>query len=267
MTTSQKSTVTAPSAQTVASNQPAHKVHLVMQGKGGVGKSSVAAFLAQFLSADEGRRATCVDTDPVNASFTAYKTLDVHRIEIMQDDMINPRRFDEMIELIMSQPRDVVIDNGASSFVPLAHYLLTNQIPALLDELRRVLVLHVLVVGGAAMIDTLHGLNELVRHFPDPCRFVVWLNPFFGPVRLQEKDFEELKVYTEHRARISALIKLPTLQPDTFGADLRAILTARRTFSEALADKATGIVTRQRLKLIRQNVFAQLEAASEAGLL
>jgi hypothetical protein len=96
---------------------------------------------------------------------------------------------------------------------------------------------------------------------------VVWLNPFFGPVRLNDKDFEELKVYVENRDRVSALIKLPTLQPDTFGADLRALLTARRTFDEAIADTGTGIVTRQRLRLIRQKIFAQLDAAATEGVL
>jgi hypothetical protein len=238
-----------------------------MQGKGGVGKSAVAAFLAQWLTGGDSQRTTCIDTDPVNATFAGYQTLDVHRVDILQDDAINPRCFDEVIELIMAEQRDAVIDNGASSFVPLAHYLLTNQIPALLDELGRSLVLHVLITGGPAILDTLHGLHALVRQFPEPCRFVVWLNPYFGPVRYQDKEFEELKVFTEHRARISALIKLPTLQPDTFGADLRAMLMARRTFSEAVADITTGLVTRQRLKLIQQKVFSQLDAAASAGIL
>lgn len=245
---------------------PTHKVHLVMQGKGGVGKSSAAAFLAEYLTASDPRT-TCIDTDPVNATFAAYKALSVRRVDIMQDDTINPRRFDEVVELIMAEPRHAVVDNGASSFVPLAHYLLSTGIPALLDELGRELVLHVLITGGPAILDTLHGFKELVRHFPVPCRFVVWLNPFFGPVRFQDRSFDELKVYTENRDRISALITLPTLQPDTFGADLRAMLIARRTFAETVADPATGLVTRQRLKLIRQQVFAQLEAAAAAGIL
>jgi hypothetical protein len=264
-------TTRAASAESKSAAIPAarvHNVHLVLQGKGGVGKSSTAAFLAQFLATDPQRRATCIDTDPVNGSFTAYKTLDVKRVEIMTaDDAIDPRRFDDVIELIVSQPRDVVIDNGASSFVALAHYLLSSHIPSLLDEHGRLLVLHVVVVGGPAMRDTLAGLRDLLQHFPAPCRFVVWLNPFFGPVRSEDREFEELKVYTEHRDRISALIKLPTLQTDTFGADLRALLTARRTFSEALDDRSLGIVTKQRLKLIQKKVFAQLEAASAAGLL
>jgi len=243
-----------------------HNVHLILQGKGGVGKSVAAAFLAQFLGAPD--KATCIDTDPCNATFAAYQALDVQRVEIMQDDAtINPRRFDEVIECIMAAERAAVIDCGSSAFVPLAHYLLTNDILALLDELKRTLVLHVLVTGGPSILDTLHGLSALVKQFKAPCRFVVWLNPYHGDVKVDHKGFEELKVFTDNRTRISALIKLPALQPDTFGADLKAMLLARRTFDDAIADPKTGIVVRQRLKLIRQNIFAQLQAAAGAGIL
>jgi hypothetical protein len=253
-----------------------HKVHLVIQGKGGVGKTTAATFLAQRLTRDDPTRVTCIDTDAFNATFTAYKWFGVHRVDIMAPTegedpdapaRIDPRRFDEVIELIMAGERDVVIDNGASSFVALAHYMLTTQIPELLQENGRELVLHVSVVGGPSARDTLHGLKALVGQFPDPCKFVVWLNPFYGPVTYQGKSFEDLKVYQDHRARISALIRLPTLQPDTFGADLSVMLAARRTFNEAIADMTTGIVTRQRLKLVRQRIFDQLDAAADAGIL
>jgi hypothetical protein len=39
----------------------------------------------------------------------------------MNGDEINPRLFDDLIEKIASATNDVVIDNGASSFVPLSH--------------------------------------------------------------------------------------------------------------------------------------------------
>lgn len=243
------------------------KIHLVMNGKGGIGKSTSAAFLAQWLTGDDPQRATCIDTDPINATFAAYKTLDVRRVEIMQDNNINSRRFDEIVELVMAQQRDAVIDSGATSFVALAHYMITNQIPALFHELGRSLVLHVSVVGGPAFLDTLQGFNALVSQFPDPCRFVVWINPFFGPVRQNGKDFEDLKVYVENRDRVSAIIRLPTLQVDTFGTDLRALLAARRTFDEAISDTSTGVVTRQRLRIVRQKIFAQLDAAAAEGIL
>ena len=41
--------------------------HTVLQGKGGVGKSFIAAILAQYMNA-MGRKPLCIDTDPVNDS-------------------------------------------------------------------------------------------------------------------------------------------------------------------------------------------------------
>lgn len=243
------------------------KIHLVVNGKGGIGKSTSATFLAQWLTGGDPERATCIDTDPINATFAAYKTLNVRRVEIMQDNNINPRRFDEIVELVMAEPRDAVIDSGATSFVALAHYMITNQIPTLFHELGRSLVLHVTVVGGPAFVDTMQGFNALISQFPDPCRFVVWINPYFGPVRQNEKNFEDLKVYVDNRARVSAIIRLPTLQADTFGTDLRALLAARRTFADAIADTNTGVVTRQRLRIVQQTIFTQLDAASVQGIL
>ena len=46
-------------------------IHLTLQGKGGVGKSLVAAVLAQYLKS-AGRDVRCIDTDPVNRTFAQY---------------------------------------------------------------------------------------------------------------------------------------------------------------------------------------------------
>jgi len=98
--------------------------------KGGVGKSFIAATLAQYKQS-KGHAPLCIDTDPVNATFHAYTALDVQRLQIMEDDEINPKSFDDLIELVAGSVTDVIIDNGASAFVPLSHYPISNQVPAL----------------------------------------------------------------------------------------------------------------------------------------
>ncbi|MCZ2328968.1 nucleotide-binding protein [Bartonella sp. F02] len=52
------------------------KVHMILQGKGGVGKSMIAAILAQY-KASKKHMPLCIDTDPVNATFEGYKALNV----------------------------------------------------------------------------------------------------------------------------------------------------------------------------------------------
>jgi hypothetical protein len=79
-------------------------IHMVLQGKGGVGKSFIAAVLAQYMNA-MGKKPLCIDTDPVNAIFHGYKALNVQRLEIMEGDEINPRHFDALVEMFASSSR------------------------------------------------------------------------------------------------------------------------------------------------------------------
>ncbi|CCD35609.1 unnamed protein product [Candidatus Paraburkholderia kirkii UZHbot1] len=104
------------------------KIHITLQGKGGVGKSFIAVNTAQY-KAHKGQKPLCVDTDPVNEIFTGFQSLNVHRLEIMEGDEINSRNFDVLVEMVTPATDDVIIDNGASSFVLLSHYLISNQVP------------------------------------------------------------------------------------------------------------------------------------------
>src|ERR1043165_2673960 len=109
------------------------KIHMILQGKGGVGKSFIAAIVAQY-KASKGQKPLCIDTDPVNSTFHGYKALGVRRLEIMDGDEINSRNFDTLVELVVASKDDVIIGNGAVTFVPMSHYLLSNQVPALLQQ-------------------------------------------------------------------------------------------------------------------------------------
>jgi hypothetical protein len=237
------------------------KIHMLLQGKGGVGKSFIAATLAQY-KASKGQKPLCIDTDPVNASFEGYKALGVQRLQIMDGDEINPRRFDNLIELIATSKDDVVIDNGASSFVQLSHYLITNQVPALLADMGHALVVHTVITGGQALLDTVNGFSQLASQFPANAIFIVWLNPYWGPVEHEGKTFEQLKAYNTHKARVSAIVKIPTLKEETYGRDLSDMLKERLTFDEALAMPSLTIMTRQRLKIVKSQLFDQLDTAA-----
>ncbi|GGE90511.1 hypothetical protein GCM10008020_39410 [Massilia psychrophila] len=183
------------------------KVHIILQGKGGVGKSVVAALLSQYL-ASKGSPPANIDTDPVNASFSGYKGLAVHHLKIMEDDEINPRSFDTLVEMIAAARGDVIIDNGASSFVPLSHFLISNQVPALLAEMDRQLVVHTVITGSQALLDTVSGFAQLASQFPGEALFVVWLNPYWGPIEHEGKGFEQMKAYQANKARVAAIVRL-----------------------------------------------------------
>ena len=236
------------------------KIHMTLQGKGGVGKSFVSVTTAQY-KAHKGMMPLCIDTDPVNATFHGFKSLNVKRLDILDGDEINTRHFDSLVELLASSESDVVIDNGASSFVPLSHYLISNHVPTLLQDMGHELVVHTIITGGQALHDTMHGFAQLIEQFPVETSFVVWLNPYWGAIEYEGKSFEQMKVYRENKARISAIVNLPVLKEETYGRDLSDMLRERLTFTEALALPTKSIMTRQRLKIIRDELFGQLDNA------
>ena len=98
-------------------------IHLTLQGKGGVGKSLVAAVLAQYLRQD-GRDVRCIDTDPVNRTFAQYAALAADRLNLRDEhNRIEQRAFDALMERFLTEEAATfVVDNGASTFLPLWQY-------------------------------------------------------------------------------------------------------------------------------------------------
>lgn len=240
-------------------------IHMVLQGKGGVGKSFVAAALAQFIvDRAEGQGSElplCIDTDPVNRTFSGYGTFAVRAIELMEGTEIDPLRFDALMELLLAtgDDRQVVVDNGAATFVPLSDYLLHCDVPAMLVEAGHRLLLHTVVTGGQSQLDTIQGLHSLLSNFDVPV--VVWLNPVHGPIEHQGRAFAEFQVYQEHRDRIAAVVEIPTLNPKTSGRDLSTVLKQRRTLCEVIEDQTEPVMRRQRLKMIQRDLFRSVHSA------
>lgn len=237
------------------------KVHLVLQGKGGVGKSFVASMIAQFKRS-RGQTPLCIDTDPINSTFSGYSDLNVRRIELLEGDEINPRNFDVLVELIAASKDDAVVDNGASSYQPLLAYLIQNDVASVLADFGHELVLHTVVTGGQALLDTLHGFGQIASQFPDGASIVVWLNPYWGPIEMEGRGFEAMKTYRDNKSRVAAIVTVPKLQEATFGRDLSDMLQERSTFEQAIASPSLSIMSRNRLKQTRDKIFGELEKAA-----
>ena len=77
-------------------------VHLLLQGKGGVGKSLVAAILVQYLLA-RGETVNPIDTDPVNQTLSQYEDLSVQPLQLMRDGSVDQRKFDVLLERLLTE--------------------------------------------------------------------------------------------------------------------------------------------------------------------
>lgn len=232
-------------------------INMFLQGKGGVGKSFAATLMAQKMM-EEGKTPLCIDVDPVNPTFFGYKGIDVKRVQIMAGDEIDPSLFDAMIEMIAESEDDTIIDNGASSYVALASYITSNEISSVLHEMGHTLVVHTVIIGGNALVETVKDFSKLVKSFKDDTQFVVWLNPFFGPIEQDGLEFIEFKAYTSNAEKVAAVIEIPEFDQKMFGRNLREMFEANLTFSEALATADFPIMTRQRLTMMRRDLWSRL---------
>src|ERR1051325_60006 len=101
--------------ESTAAAQPT--VHLVLQGKGGIGKSVVASWLAEFLPL-RGQKASAIDADPVNRSFSQYKALGAEKLDLMnQDGLIERSRYDHLLDRFATENTTFVVDSGAHGFL------------------------------------------------------------------------------------------------------------------------------------------------------
>lgn len=235
-------------------------VHLTLQGKGGVGKSLVTSLVAQYHQ-EKGRETINYDTDPVNASFLSYEALNVRRLKLLDDEQkLDTRNFDQLMEAVLTEDADFIVDNGASSFLPLSGYMVENEVPQLIVGAEKQLVIHTVVTGGQALRETLSGLVRLAEQMPPEARIIVWLNEFFGDIEANGKTFEEMRAYTDNRERISGLVKLSKLSSDTFAKDFAMMLDRKLTFAEAMSSPDFGLMSKQRLGMVKKAIWQQLDA-------
>jgi hypothetical protein len=218
-----------------------------------------ASLIAQYLT-ENGRPPICFDTDPVNESFLRIKALKAEEVRLLNEDAINVEAVDTLIERILTADTDVVVDNGAASFLPLSRYLYENDIAGLIEGAGKRMVIHTILVGGGNLIDTAKGLEALLIHFPASVQIVVWINEFFGAVEEDGTRFEETPLYEQYQDRIAGIVYLRRQNPQTFGLNIDQMMKRRLTFAEALSDPAFMTVPKQRLTMYRREVWSQLSA-------
>jgi CobQ/CobB/MinD/ParA nucleotide binding domain len=232
-------------------------VHLSLQGKGGVGKSLIASFLAQYYKA-RGERANCVDTDPVNQTFSQYAALGAQHLQLMDGNQIDRRRFDSLLESILTTDESFIVDNGAATFIPLWHYMVESRVPWSLREANRRLVIHTVITGGQALADTVTGFRSLAESC-ESRSIVVWINEYFGPVEKDGKKFGQMAAFLENQDKVAGTVLIPRFSPDTFGRDLEDMIARKLTFGEIAWATGFTLMSKQRLRMIERELFEQMD--------
>ncbi|MCP3876124.1 MAG: P-loop NTPase [Desulfobacteraceae bacterium] len=230
-----------------------NQVHIILQGKGGVGKSVVATLLAQYLQKQGD--VCCIDTDPINPTFSKFKGLEAIHLNLLSaPNKINERMFDQLIENILSTNKNFIIDNGAGGFLGISNYIIENDIISVLTDFD--VFVHIPITGGQALEETANGLVSISSQFDEKTRIILWINEFFGKLNGDLKGF---KFYKSVESRLTAKIILPEQNPDTFGEDIKMMLSEHKTFEEISKSDNQKFMVKRRLNLFRDQIFAQLE--------
>ena len=214
--------------------------------------------LAQYYRTHEWT-VRCFDTDPGNATLAQYKALDVEHIsDLIQGGVINQKRFDPLIGKLLNGDGAAIVDTGASTFLPFWNYVLENEVLPLLESQGRQVYLHCVVTGGQAMTDTLNGLDRLAQTTGHKA-IIVWLNEFFGEVREGSRPFEQFKLAQVLAPKLVGSVLIRKRNPDTFEDDVQQMLRNRLTFDETIAAEDCSLVSKQRLQIVRRELFEQLD--------
>lgn len=260
MTLKEKPPAEIFSETTEGSIQGMKQVHIILQGKGGVGKSLVASLVAQYLRS-KGDPFVAIDTDPNNATLSGYKSLNVKRLEVMKNGSIIERNFDSMIEQIVEEDSHFVIDNGSSNFSPFKTYMVKNNLIKIISDRNKKVFIHTVIKGGQELRVTLAGFDILAEQLPAQARIVVWLNEHIAEVKGEGKAFEEMKLYKKYKDRVNGMVRLEYETSTAEGQDMKQMLSSSLTFDEVKDSPDFSFMPKTRLLRIRDEIFSQLEKA------
>lgn len=237
-----------------------NNVHMILQGKGGVGKSLAAVLVAQYLKSI-GATVLCADTDPVNATFTQYRSLDVTHVDIAKNGIVLQTGFDPLMEAVLGSEADFVIDNGAATFLPLTRYLANNDIYKIFEDAGKKVFIHTVMTGGQAKTDTYNGFCELVSKTNGNAKIVVWENEFWGPVEYDGHTIASTKPYkeAERSDKIAGRVRIVDhSHDDAMVTAISAMTSAHFTLDDVNASPEFHFLLKNRLKKFVGAVFTEL---------
>ncbi|PUA41476.1 conjugal transfer protein, TraL family [Pseudomonas protegens] len=235
--------------------------HLVLQGKGGVGKSFSASALAQYLI-ERGYKIICADTDPVNSSFHQFKALEVDLVKIMEGGVISQKLFDPLFEEMLSADEVCVVDNGASTFIPMLKFISDNEMLSALQDAGKQLYIHTVVTAGQAKDDTFNGLQkliEIIRSAESNTKVVVWQNEFWGVPKFEGKSLFETDLIVRNGDIVQGVCTVIDRNSDAFSMDIRNVLESHLTLKEVRHSEAFGVISKSRIYRVYNDIFTELD--------
>lgn len=170
---------------------------------------------------------------------------------------IDRAKFDDLVDSIAGHDGYSVIDTGSTTFFPLMSYVTEAHTFDTLEEEGVRVIIHVPLVGGSAVKETLAALEKVLEC--TDVEIVIWLNGHFGAVELNGAPIVDTQLYKQFANRILGIVNLKTRSSDTFGMDFSNLLGNKLTFDE-IPNHKFELGQKQRFAEVRREIFEQLDA-------
>ena len=230
-------------------------VHLFTQKKGGVGKSTLAGWVAEYLKSKHGN-VVCYDTDPSNQTLARFSAMNVRIVNIIKRDEIDAGLFDPMIATIAEERGPFVVDTGSSNFHVLWSYIVATDLFDFLHDHDRPVVVHIPLAPKPDLEDTLAGFDDICRHCP-PRSVIAWMNERQSPIELDGVNFLDLEVAQKNREKLLGVVVNLKQHYRLHREQVERMLIRHWTFEEAIYE--LDIRAKCYLFQVRKEIFEQLE--------
>ena len=245
------------------------RLHMTLQGKGGIGKSHVARLLCEYFAGPKGPP-TAYDMDAQNSSLAAIKPLGAMSVKVRGEradgssGQIQTEALDEVNDLILADDtRDIVVDTGSWMYGHMLAFLEKSDIPDHLAAVNRDMWLHLIACGGAMQTDTMGDIARLINRWAGVANILLWDNEINGRV-VAGKDrnlrgLTNTRIYQEEwKHRTKGVIRLAK-PDDMFATDVASVLAAGETFHSVAADHNTSVSKRSRILRVFNGIADQLD--------
>lgn len=106
----------------------------------------------------------CFDTDQENTTFTHYEALGVRHVAVTNPSrLIDPKKFDGLMETLLTEEGNFVIDTGANTFSNFLAYMVENDVFPMLEDAGKTTYIHTIVGDGDTLADTANGFHAIAQ--------------------------------------------------------------------------------------------------------
>lgn len=233
-----------------------------MGSKGGIGKSLIAYFIAQYIMEKKGT-IVAFDTDLHNKTFASYPAINAQPLDMLDPvtKAIKPASLDLILEATDETEADVVIDIGASSYQPFAKYQQEMDLYGTWVDMGHQVLIHAVLAGGKSYEETLETFDETMKStaFGKSIKAIAWFNHVNGPLEKDGVAIEDSEIFTKHTKKLSGLAPLPVIE-DLFAQVLIKVITECLILAEVEDSSKFMKAEKIRAQRIKKAIYELLDS-------